>query len=80
MPELLKNMFNYESLNETASAIKEIYPSFDLPGFMQMTMDESWDDLQLKARCRKISTSLGAFLPPDYETALGILEKAVQGF
>lgn len=80
MPELLKNMFNYESLNETASAIKKIYPSIDLPGFMQMTMDEFWDDLQLKARCRKISTSLGAFLPPDYETALGILEKAVQGY
>lgn len=80
MPEPLKNMFNYESLNGIASAIKKIYPSFDLPGFMQMTMDESWDELQLKARCRKISTSLGAFLPPDYETALGILEKAVHGF
>lgn len=36
-------------------------------------MDETWDELPLKARMRRISKTLGAFLPSRYETALDIL-------
>lgn len=79
MPEPLRNMFHEESLHKTALAIREIYPSFQVDKFLKLTMDETWDELQLKARCRKISTSLGALLPGEYEKALGILEKAVSG-
>ena len=53
MSEPLKNMYDYESLNAVAIAIKEIYPSFQADEFLEMTIDETWDDLQLKARCRK---------------------------
>ncbi|MDR1732908.1 MAG: hypothetical protein LBR61_12540 [Synergistaceae bacterium] len=42
-------------------------------------MDETWDDLELKARVRKISINLGKYLPADYGEALAILEKAVAG-
>ena len=55
MSEPLKNMYDYESLNAVAIAIKEIYPSFQADEFLEMTIDETWDDLQLKARCRKIA-------------------------
>ena len=79
MPEPLKNMFNDASLHEIAAAIKNIDPSFDPVGFMNLTMDDTWEELQLKARCRKISTSLGGFLPSDFRQALDILEKAVHG-
>lgn len=80
MSEPLKNMYDYESLNAVAIAIKEIYPSFQADEFLEMTIDETWDDLQLKARCRKISTNLGVLLPREYQKALEILEQAVHGF
>lgn len=43
-------------------------------------MDETRNNLELKARCRKISMSLGMYLPEDYKETLSILEKSVTGF
>lgn len=80
MPELLKNMYNRESLYEVAVAIQSVYNSFKVDEFIKSTMDETWNNLELKARCRKISMSLGMYLPEDYEEALSILEKSVTGF
>ncbi|HBG5210044.1 TPA: DNA alkylation repair protein [Clostridioides difficile] len=80
MPELLKNMYNRESLYEVAVAIQSVYNSFKVDEFIKSTMDETWNNLELKARCRKISMSLGMYLPEDYNEALSILEKSVAGF
>ncbi|HBG5346805.1 TPA: DNA alkylation repair protein [Clostridioides difficile] len=80
MPELLKNMYNRESLHEVAVAIQSVYNSFKVDEFIKSTMDETWNNLELKARCRKISMSLGMYLPEDYKEALSILEKSVAGF
>ena len=80
MQELLKNMYNRESLYEVAVAIQSVYNSFKVDEFIKSTMDETWNNLELKARCRKISMSLGMYLPEDYKEALSILEKSVTGF
>lgn len=80
IPELLKNMYNRESLYEVAVAIQSVYNSFKVDEFIKSTMDETWNNLELKARCRKISMSLGMYLPEDYKEALSILEKSVTGF
>ncbi|MCP8333011.1 DNA alkylation repair protein [Clostridioides difficile] len=80
MPELLKNMYNRESLYEVAVAIQSVYNSFKVDEFIKSTMDETWNNLELKARCRNISMSLGMYLPEDYKEALSILEKSVTGF
>lgn len=80
MPDLLKNMFNHESLHKAALAIQSVYSSFQVDEFINSTMDETWNNLELKARCRKISTNLGMYLPKDYKEALSILEKSVKGF
>ncbi|MGO1044081.1 DNA alkylation repair protein [Clostridioides difficile] len=80
MPDLLKNMFNYESLHEIASAIQSVYTQFKIDEFLKSILDETWNDLGLKSRCRKISINLGAYLPVEYTEALDILEKAVAGF
>ncbi|HBG7381131.1 TPA: DNA alkylation repair protein [Clostridioides difficile] len=80
MPELLKNMYNRESLYEVAVAIQSAYNSFKVDEFIKSTMDETWNNLELKARCRNISMSLGMYLPEDYKEALSILEKSVTGF
>ncbi|MCC0664626.1 DNA alkylation repair protein [Clostridioides sp. ZZV15-6597] len=80
MPDLLKNMFNYESLHEIASTIQSVYTEFKIDEFLKSILDETWNDLGLKGRCRKISISLGEYLPVEYAEALDILEKAVSGF
>lgn len=77
MAELLKNMFNYESLHEFALTMQSVYKPFQIDSFLSSTMDETWHDLELKARVRKISTNLGEYLPADYSEALAILDKAV---
>ena len=77
MSDLLKDMFNKKSLGEVAAAIKAVYEPFETDEFLKTTMDETWPDLELKARGRKITTSLGQYLPQDYKAALAILEKAV---
>ena len=80
MPDLFKNLFNYQSLREVALAIQLVYNSFQVDEFLKSVMDETWDDLELKARVRKISVNLGKYLPADYSEALAILEPAVAGF
>lgn len=80
MAELLKNMFNQQSLSEVANAIQLVYPPFKTQAFLASTMDETWDELGLKARNRKITLNLGTYLPLEYREAVKILEKALQGF
>ena len=78
MPDLLKNMFNQDSLKELAMAVQLVYKPFQADEFLKSTMDETWIDLELKARGRKISINLGKYLPEDYNEALDILEKSVK--
>ena len=75
MPELLKDRLNHESLSEFALCIQSVYASFSVDGFIKLTMDETWDGLELKARWRQISMNLGKFLPADYGKALGVIDK-----
>ena len=77
MAELLKDMYNYESLHEIAKRIQSVYHPFQVDEFLKSTMDQSWDDLELKARVRKISSNLGRYLPADYGDALAILDQVV---
>lgn len=77
MANLLKNMYNQTSLRDLAQTIHSVYPTFQTEDFLNSTMDESWDDLALKARVRKITLTLGKYLPPDYREALAILDQAV---
>ncbi|MCL2110195.1 DNA alkylation repair protein [Microgenomates group bacterium] len=75
MPELLKNMLNYNSLSEFALAIKSVYSSFAVEEFLASVMDKTWDSLELKARGRQITINLGRYLPADYKEAIGVLDK-----
>ena len=77
MAELLKDMYNYESLHEIAKRIQSGYHPFRVDEFLKSTMDQSWNDLELKARVRKISSNLGRYLPADYGDALAILDQVV---
>jgi 3-methyladenine DNA glycosylase AlkC len=73
MAEPLKNIYNRVFLLGLGAKIRTVYPDFDTPGFTGRVMDREWRGLALKARMRKITEALGAFLPAVYEDALGVL-------
>jgi len=80
MPDLLKDYYNRELLCEIALDMQSAYSPFQVDAFVESTMGEDWDDLELKGRIYRIATSLGRFLPPDYREAIGILDKAVLSY
>ena len=78
MPELLKDRLNPESLREFALYVQAVFDSFQVKDFIKSTLDETWDDLELKARIRQISTNLGKYLPSDYKTAISICDEVIK--
>ncbi len=77
MADLLKDMYNHRSLREFALAVQSVYKSFQADSFLKATMDNTWDDLALKARVRQISINLGRYLPADYKDAISIIDKVL---
>jgi 3-methyladenine DNA glycosylase AlkC len=80
MPDPLKNMLNYELLQKLALDIQSVHSPFQADEFIKSTMDETWDTLELKDRTYKITVNLGKFLPPDYQTAISIIDKVVMNY
>ncbi|GAA0134438.1 DNA alkylation repair protein [Paenibacillus sp. YSY-4.3] len=75
MAEPLKLMYNEEFLSGFAEKVKRVYSPFEGATFIADVLAEPWDELELKARIRKISSTLGRFLPGNYEEALKVLYK-----
>lgn len=73
MPEPLKAMYNEEFLRGFGEKIQSVYNPFDITRFIATVMNNAWDELELKARIRRISETLGAYLPSEYEEALAVL-------
>jgi len=80
MPDLIKNIYNHESLRKIALDIQSIYNSFQVDEFLKSTMDETWDDLELKDRVYRISVNLGKYLPAEYSTAISVIDKVVMNY
>lgn len=77
MPDAMKNMYNEESLRKLALDIKSVYSEFQTEEFLQSILNETWEELELKKRVARISISLGKYLPADFRTAIGIIDKVV---
>ncbi|MEC0091057.1 hypothetical protein [Paenibacillus macquariensis] len=75
MAEPLKHMYNEQFLRGFSYKLHDVYDAFDIDGFMATTLDDTWEILELKARMRRITTSLGTYLPSRYEDALEVLFK-----
>ena len=65
MGEAFKNMINKETLAEFAVCVKKVYKPFPLDEFIETTIDETWESLELKARGNKICVTLHKFLPEN---------------
>lgn len=68
----LKEMFNAERFRQTAMDVADIYPAFDAARFLELSLP-GLESLTLMQRLRRMTQSLHATLPPDYEEALAIL-------
>jgi len=74
----LKDFYTKEVLEGFASNIKKAYALFDAKFFVVDIMSDGWDELELKARWRRITLCLGKHLPMDYKEALDILYDVVE--
>ena len=73
MPEPLKAIYTETFLRNFAKKVHDAYSPFDIERFISNVMDDTWDDLKLKSRMRRIAVTLGKYLPKSYEEALNIL-------
>lgn len=73
MAERLKDIYTEDFLLDFGRKVQSAYHAFNTAEFIASVMDETWDNLGLKARMRRISDNLGIFLPSHYESALDIL-------
>lgn len=77
MAELLKNKYNETSLYKVAKDIQSIYSPFQIDEFLNSTIDDSWESLELKQRITKISMNLKSYLPLNYSEAIAIIDKVI---
>ncbi|MBP2000305.1 3-methyladenine DNA glycosylase AlkC [Paenibacillus shirakamiensis] len=73
MAQPLKDMYNETFLMDVGNKINGVFPSFLTRSFVDFTMSDGWEDLELKARIRRITDALGAHLPQHYPEALKYL-------
>ncbi|ANS74268.1 hypothetical protein AWM70_06450 [Paenibacillus yonginensis] len=73
MAEPLKNVYNKPFIRQLADKLHRAYPPFDTEGFIHSVLDEGWEGLELKARMRKITETLGRYLPSAYPEAIAVL-------
>lgn len=73
MAELLKDVYSRDFLVGFGRKVQTASSAFDATEFVASVMDATWNALPLKARMRRISTTLGSLLPVRYEAALDVL-------
>ncbi len=72
MAEPLKNHFSTNVPEQLAQHIKQVYPSFDVQGFLTSAL-HGFEQLELMQRGKKLAQDLNAFLPADFSEAAQIL-------
>jgi 3-methyladenine DNA glycosylase AlkC len=68
----LKEIFNAERLKHIASEMTAVYPAFNAKAFLKMAND-GLADLSIMQRMARVSESLHAVLPLDYDESLEVL-------
>lgn len=75
MPQPLKYMYHPGFFETFCPVLCDILPGFDCREFIFRIFNNSWPDLELKARVRRISTVLHSFMPVDFPDAAVLLVK-----
>ena len=77
MAELWKDKLNYETVSGFARSINAVFGAFPVDDFMKSAVDETWNDLELMARGKKVTVTMKEYLPQDYGEALAIMDKVI---
>jgi len=72
MAEPLKHLVGPQLINQLASNIVNVLPTFDAPAFRQLFAGQ-YAELELMPRCHLVADCLQQFLPDDYLCAIKIL-------
>ena len=75
MAEPLKNKFNKKLVENIAFQFNRYFNQFDQQSYICKVIGTDWNELELKARMRRISSVLPDFLPSNYPESLKIVEK-----
>ncbi|WP_020619735.1 DNA alkylation repair protein [Paenibacillus daejeonensis] len=78
MAEALKNIYHITFLTQLASRLHEAWDGFEEQRFLDLVLNDTWEDSPLKARMRIITQALGRCLPQRYSEALEVLYKIDQ--
>lgn len=73
MAEALKNIYHLPFLTQLAARLHEAWDSFDEQRFLDLVLNDAWEESPLKARMRIITHALGRCLPERYREALEVL-------
>ena len=80
MAEQLKNVYTKNYIKNLALKIKEHNNSFETDDFINSIFDNTWQNLELKARMRHIAITLNKYLPLQYIEQLEILKAVSKEF
>jgi len=80
MPEPLKNLYSKQLLQALCKEMQRSYGAFEAGRFMELVLDDSWAQRELKQRMEHISKSLHKCLPSEYPEAVDILQRVAPKF
>lgn len=80
MAEQLKNVYTKDYIKNLAFKIKENYTDFDTSSFINSIFNQSWENLELKARIRHIAITIHKYLALPYCKQLEILKPVSKDF
>ena len=80
MAEQLKNVYTKDYIKNLAFKIKENYLEFEIDNFINAIFEQSWENLELKARMRHIAIIINKYLPLSYSKQLEVLKPVSKDF
>ncbi|WP_442859327.1 DNA alkylation repair protein [Bacillus sp. ms-22] len=78
--EPLKNVYHESFIQKLAETLAQESAVFDAGHFQQLVFQEDWQELELKGRMRRVTESMHACLPEEYEQAIKVLRQAAPHF
>ena len=73
----IRDAYNKELYTDFSEKLKSVYPAFDSKSFIMEVFCPEWEEMELYRRIRHSAAVLDKFLPVDYTTAVGIIEKVL---
>ncbi|WP_445661655.1 hypothetical protein [Bacillus sp. FSL M8-0166] len=78
--EPLKHVYHELFIEELAEKLAQASTGFDSEKFQRLVFQKDWQQLELKGRMKRVTESMHACLPKDYEQAIEVLRQTAPHF